>query len=94
MLVRRSFQFDNCPDDLTPHTSPVNLRQSDPNITAFMRKWNITGDYHKLESVYIKKLLDIVSSFPTKNGYIVWQEVFDNGVEVKDDTIIHVWKVE
>ena len=75
-------------------TSPGNLRQSDPNITAFMRKWNITGDYHKLESVYIKKLLDIVSSFPTKNGYIVWQEVFDNGVEVKDDTIIHVWKVE
>ena len=58
-----------------------------------MRKWNITGDYHKLESVYIKKLLDIVSSFPTKNGYIVWQEVFDNGVEVKNDTIIHVWKV-
>ena len=58
-----------------------------------MQKWNITGDYRKLESVYIKKLLDIVSSYPTKNGYIVWQEVFDNGVEVKDDTIIHVWKV-
>ena len=89
MLVRRTFQFNICPD----LTSPANLRQSDPNITAFMQKWNITGDYHKLESIYIKKLLDIVSSFPTKNGYIVWQEVFDNGVEVKDDTIIHVWKV-
>ena len=69
------------------------FRQSNPDITAFMRKWNMSGDYHKLESIYIKKLLDIVSSFPTKNGYIVWQEVFDNGVEVKDDTIIHVWKV-
>ena len=68
-------------------------RQSNPDITAFMRKWNMSGDYHKLESIYIKKLLDIVSSFPTKNGYIVWQEVFDNGVEVKNDTIIHVWKV-
>ena len=54
----------------------------------------MTGDYHKLESIYIKKLLDIVSSYPTKNGYIVWQEVFDNGVEVKNDTIIHVWKVD
>ena len=53
----------------------------------------MTGDYHKLESIYIKKLLDIVSSYPTKNGYIVWQEVFDNGVDVKNDTIIHVWKV-
>ena len=67
--------------------------QSNPDITAFMRKWNLTGDYHKLEGIFIKKLLDIVSSFPTKNGYIVWQEVFDNGVEVKNDTIIHVWKV-
>jgi len=66
--------------------------QSNPEITEFMRKWNLTGDYHKLESIYIKKLLDIVSSYPTNNGYIVWQEVFDNGVEVKNDTIIHVWK--
>ena len=57
-----------------------------------MKKWNMTRDYHKLESIYIKKLLDIVSSYPTNNGYIVWQEVFDNGVVVKNDTIIHVWK--
>merc|ERR1711953_616322 len=55
-------------------------------------KWNMTNDYHKLESIYIKKLLDIVSSYPTNNGYIVWQEVFDNGVAVKNDTVIHVWK--
>ena len=58
-----------------------------------MRERNIAGDFRQLESVYIKKLLDIVSSFPTKNGYIVWQDVFDNGVQVKDDTIIHIWKV-
>ena len=35
-----------------------------------MNKWNLTDDYTKLEGIYIKKLLDIVSSFPTKNGYI------------------------
>lgn len=66
--------------------------QSNPDITSFMRKWNMTNDFHKLESIYIKKLLDIVSSYPTNNGYMVWQEVFDNGVTVKNDTIIHVWK--
>ena len=74
-------------------TAFIHHRQSNPEITKFMEKWNMSGDFHKLESVYIKKLLDIVSSYPTKNGYIVWQEVFDNGVEVKNDTIIHVWKV-
>jgi len=66
--------------------------QSNPDISNFMKKWNMTSDYHKLESIYIKKLLDIVSSYPTNNGYIVWQEVFDNGVQVKNDTVIHVWK--
>ena len=74
-------------------TSKIFSRQSNPEIKTFMEKWGIPGDYHKLESIYIKKLLDIVSSYPTNNGYIVWQEVFDNGVEVKNDTIIHVWKV-
>ena len=68
-------------------------RQSNPDITEFMSRLNITGDYSKLESLYISKLLEIVSSFKTNNGYIVWQEVFDNGVTVKNDTIIHVWKV-
>ena len=71
----------------------VHFRQSNPDISNFMKKWNMTSDYHKLESIYIKKLLDIVSSYPTNNGYIVWQEVFDNGVQVKNDTVIHVWKV-
>ena len=63
------------------------FRQSNPDISNFMKKWNMTSDYHKLESIYIKKLLDIVSSYPTNNGYIVWQEVFDNGVAVKNDTV-------
>ena len=34
---------------------------------------NISGEFSKLESIYIHKLLDIVSSLSTKNGYIIWQ---------------------
>ena len=60
----------------------------------YMRKHKIAGDFRALESVYMKKLLDIVSSYPTNNGYIVWQDVIDNGVKVKNDTIIHIWKVK
>jgi len=66
--------------------------ESNPEISEFMQNMNISGNYKELEAIYVKKLLDIVSSYPTNNGYIVWQEVFDNEVEVKNDTIIHVWK--
>jgi len=66
--------------------------KSNPAILKFMEAMNISGEFSKLESIYIHKLLDIVSSLPTKNGYIIWQEVFDNNVTVKDDTVVHVWK--
>ena len=38
-----------------------------------MEAMNISGEFNKLESIYIHKLLDIVSSLPTQNGYIIWQ---------------------
>ena len=38
-----------------------------------MEAMNISGEFSKLESIYIHKLLDIVSALPTKNGYIIWQ---------------------
>ncbi|KAK7084872.1 hypothetical protein SK128_002486 [Halocaridina rubra] len=68
--------------------------ESNPNITAYMEAHNITGDYAKLEEIYISKLLDIIANLPNKNGYLVWQEVFDNGVKIAADTIVHVWKSE
>ncbi|KAL4617540.1 beta-hexosaminidase subunit beta [Arapaima gigas] len=64
--------------------------KSNPDIQAFMEQQGFGKDYSKLESYYIQKLLDIVSA--TSKGYMVWQEVFDNGVKLKADTIIHVWK--
>ncbi|XP_072404148.1 beta-hexosaminidase subunit beta isoform X2 [Chiloscyllium punctatum] len=64
--------------------------KSNPAITEFMQKQGFGNDYRKLESFYIQNVLDIVTSH--MKGYMVWQEVFDNGVKLKPDTIIHVWK--
>ncbi|XP_034048003.1 beta-hexosaminidase subunit beta isoform X2 [Thalassophryne amazonica] len=64
--------------------------KSNPDIQAFMAKQGFGQDYSKLESFYIQKLLDIVTT--TRRGYMIWQEVFDNGVKLKPNTVVHVWK--
>nr|XP_033785175.1 LOW QUALITY PROTEIN: beta-hexosaminidase subunit beta [Geotrypetes seraphini] len=64
--------------------------KSNPDVKKFMLEHHFGDDFRKLESYYIQNILDIVSSF--NKGYIVWQEVFDNGVKIKQDTIVEVWK--
>ncbi|XP_077527256.1 beta-hexosaminidase subunit beta-like [Haemaphysalis longicornis] len=64
--------------------------KSNPNITTFMRKLGIPGQYEKLEEIYIQRLLQLVQRL--RKSYIVWQEVFDNQVEIAPDTVVHVWK--
>ena len=51
----------------------ITFRKSNPDILKFMSALNISGEFSKLESIYIHKLLDIVGSLPTRNGYIIWQ---------------------
>ncbi|KAM9820916.1 beta-hexosaminidase subunit beta [Neosynchiropus ocellatus] len=63
--------------------------KSNPDIQKFMEQQGFGKDYSKLESFYIQKLLEIVTA--TKKGYMIWQEVFDNGVKLKPDTVVHVW---
>ena len=43
-----------------------------------------------LQTYYLTKLVDIVEGL--KKRYIVWQEVFDDGVELNERAIINVWK--
>ncbi|XP_003477693.2 beta-hexosaminidase subunit alpha [Cavia porcellus] len=63
--------------------------RSNPSISVFMKKKGF-DDFRQLESFYIQKLLDIVSAY--NKGYVVWQEVFDNKVKVRPDTVIQVWR--
>ncbi|XP_053148615.1 beta-hexosaminidase subunit beta isoform X3 [Hemicordylus capensis] len=64
--------------------------RSNPNVTEFMKKQGMWFSYAKLESYYIEKILDMVTSGKKKS--IVWQEVFDDGVKLQPDTIVEVWK--
>ncbi|XP_029024428.1 beta-hexosaminidase subunit beta isoform X2 [Betta splendens] len=63
--------------------------KSNPDIQKFMADQGFGSDYTKLESYYIQKLLNIVAA--TNKGYMIWQEVFDNGVALKPDTVVDVW---
>ncbi|XP_067107107.1 beta-hexosaminidase subunit beta isoform X3 [Osmerus mordax] len=63
--------------------------KSNPDIQKFMSQHGFGEDYRKLESFYIQRLLDIVTT--TNKGYMIWQEVFDNGVKLNPDTVVHVW---
>jgi hypothetical protein len=42
-------------------------------------------------SFFIFSLVNIVGA--TGKGYTVWQEIIDNNVTVKADTVVEVWKV-
>uniref|UniRef100_A0A8C3BW14 Beta-hexosaminidase n=1 Tax=Cairina moschata TaxID=8855 RepID=A0A8C3BW14_CAIMO len=63
--------------------------KSNPDVKDFMKEQGFGIDYAKLESYYIQKILDIVSSY--NKGYMVWQEVFDNKAQLKPDTVVEVW---
>nr|XP_026690053.1 beta-hexosaminidase subunit alpha-like [Ciona intestinalis] len=68
---------------------PFDCWKSNPNITTWMAAHNMSGDYAKLEQVYIQQVIDITGAIGF--SYIVWQEVIDNGVKAKDDTVVEVW---
>ncbi|XP_064391207.1 beta-hexosaminidase subunit alpha-like [Halichondria panicea] len=63
--------------------------ESNPDIQKWMKMMNYTN-YAQLEQYYETKLLELVKTIGKQ--YVVWQEIFDNKLEVLPDTVIHVWK--
>jgi hexosaminidase len=63
--------------------------QSNPSIQAWMKSkgWS---NYELLEQYFEQRLIPIVQE--TGKKYIVWQEIFDNGLKIDPQTIVDVWK--
>lgn len=68
---------------------PFDCWSTNPDIKAYMQTHNMSKNYALLEGEYIAKLLEITSTLDASS--IVWQEVFDNGVNLPDSTVVHVW---
>jgi hexosaminidase len=66
------------------------FRASNPDVLKFMEAQNITGDFKKLEEIYIQRIIEIASNLSANS--VVWQEVFDNEVIMPQDTIVQIWK--
>lgn len=54
-----------------------------------MEDHNITSS-PALQTYYMNRILDITSDMGKRT--FVWQEVFDNGGNLRKDAIVHVWK--
>jgi hexosaminidase len=63
--------------------------ESNPNISEWMRENNLSTT-RQVEQYYLTRVLTLVSKMKYKS--IVWQDVWDNGVKLFDDSILQVWK--
>ncbi|KAF2878769.1 hypothetical protein ILUMI_27396 [Ignelater luminosus] len=63
--------------------------ESNPDIKEYMEQHGLTS-YRQLEDLFVQKLLDIVHNLKAKT--IIWEEAFTNGLQLRNDTVVQVWK--
>lgn len=70
--------------------------KSNPQIRTWMANQNYGDDYAKLQSYYQARLLKTLNATKSANQheFVVWQEVFDNGAKLNNQSIVHVWYVD
>lgn len=64
-------------------------RETNPDIKEFMEQHGLTN-YRQLEDLFVKTLLHIVHNLKAKT--IIWEEAFTNGLQLRNDTIVQVWR--
>ncbi|KAK9799837.1 hypothetical protein WJX73_007713 [Symbiochloris irregularis] len=68
---------------------PFDCWQSNPEVRDWMASAGV-ADMAALEQRFEERVLGLAAA--AGRAYIVWQDVLDNGVQVRDDTVVHVWK--
>ncbi|XP_060057040.1 beta-hexosaminidase subunit beta isoform X2 [Erinaceus europaeus] len=63
--------------------------KSNAEIQKFMKQNKRFKDVRELESFYIQKVLNIISTL--KKRPIIWQEAFDDHAKLHPDTVVQVW---
>lgn len=61
---------------------------SNPDIKRYMEKKGYLK-YDQLQSEYIERIHDIVNDLNVTS--IVWQEAFQSGLKLRNDTVVQVW---
>ncbi|XP_002159034.1 beta-hexosaminidase subunit alpha [Hydra vulgaris] len=63
---------------------------SNAEVVQWLQENFKLGNGSTLHTYFLQRLTKIVSDL--KKKYIVWQEVFDDGVKIENDTVVNVWK--
>lgn len=61
---------------------------SNANIMKFISDNNLSG-FKQLEGLYIQRLVDLIARLNASS--VVWQEVYQNGVQLPNTTVVHIW---